>query len=458
MGSDAAQARQEIAREVLLAPLRMPTTKWSSRSLAEALGISQSRVARAWAPMRQETPVTRELASLAGSGAVGLAGILVRPRYSLMVLELGAGPPVGGASRTVFSSPAVERSIRTILAAELARDRIPETAPSSEEAFWATMSRPARSGGPHVAVASAPVSVPSWLDALVVCDGLGEWLSLFGVLGGSRRHHDPARLHAAESALREWFLRPSGDLAWSAHSVSPSDEAAGAGRTLLRNLSLERALADEIVATIRSAVTDGRLAGGDHVTDRYLATRLHTSRAQVRSAMRLLERDGLLTVSAGHTAVIPVPEVADVVETYAARQALGAMVVRAATRWSPDQRAAVEAALADVRRHAVAGDVYLTGQADTTFQDRLADASGLVRIAPVMHILADHLRVFIAVMGLDYAYPADAILRDDEAIHAALVAQDADLAAELWRQKIANARTYMVDRLTAARRRPRRRR
>ena len=446
--------KRELDRAVLLAPLRMPTTRWSSRSVAESLGVSQSRVARAWASMREETDASRAVEAAVGSAAVGLVGVLVCARYSLLVLEVGPdqGP---GALADSYPPPAVHRSLRTILAGELARDVIPDSAASSSsrDAFWSAIARVRPPSGHLLLVCSREAPVPSWLDDRVVCADSQEWLSLFGCLDGARRQVGPERAHAAEAALREWFLAPRGDFTWVATPHPAPGTLTGPGRHLMRSPGAERALADEIVVTIRDAVTDGRLTGGGRVSERYLATRLHTSRAQIRSAMRLLERDGLLTLTSGGTAVLPVPDVDDVIETYAARQALGAMVVRAAVRWSPSQQAAVEAALTAVQRHAAAGDVYLTGLADTTFQDRIADASGLVRIAPVMHILADHLRVFIAVMGLDYAYPVDAIVRDDEAIHAALVAQDPDLATELWRAKMTNARTYMLERLAVGQRR-----
>jgi hypothetical protein len=73
----------------------------------------------------------------------------------------------------------------------------------------------------------------------------------------------------------------------------------------------------------------------------------------------------------------------------------------------------------------------------------------------MVEVLADHLRMFIAVMGLDYAYPIDAILRDDRAIFEAIDAGDGDVAVERWRTKIDDAATYMLGQLPAARPLPR---
>lgn len=129
-------------------------------------------------------------------------------------------------------------------------------------------------------------------------------------------------------------------------------------------------------------------------------------------------------------------------------------MIRAAVRWSPQERQSVAESLDALERCAATGDVHRTGEADIAFQNALAEASGLVRIAPMLEVLADHLRMFIAVMGLDYAYPIDAILRDDRAIFEAIDSGDGEAAAERWRVKIDDAAAYMLGQLAAARSRP----
>ena len=203
--------------------------------------------------------------------------------------------------------------------------------------------------------------------------------------------------------------------------------------------------------TIRQGVVAGRLTAGDRVTERHLAGRLHTSRGQVRAALRLLERDGLLTVTSGRAAVVPIPTVADVVETYAARRALGAIMVRAASRWTPAGRPLVTEALDALEQRAASGDLHQTAQADIDFQDALAEASGLARIGPMLQLLAEQLRMFIAVMGFDYAFPIDPILDRDRRIFAAIDAADEQAAVEEWCAKMDDAAAYMLEHLRTAR-------
>jgi DNA-binding GntR family transcriptional regulator len=209
-------------------------------------------------------------------------------------------------------------------------------------------------------------------------------------------------------------------------------------------------VADEIIATIRQGVATGRLAGGDRVTERFLARRLRTTRGQIGAALRILERDGLVTITQGHAAVVPVPTVVDVVETYAARRALGVLMVRAATRWTPEARRPVAEAMADIERLAASDDNALCNQADMTFQHALAEASGLTRVGPMLQLLGQQVRMFIAVIGIQYAFPTEAIVARNRALLAAIDEGNEELAAQRWRKKIDEALAYMLDQVQSA--------
>jgi DNA-binding GntR family transcriptional regulator len=157
-------------------------------------------------------------------------------------------------------------------------------------------------------------------------------------------------------------------------------------------LRQHRGLANGIVVVIRQHVVEGKLAGGDRVTESFLARRLRTSRAQIRSALRQLEQDGLLTVTSGRAAVVPIMTSADVVETYAARRALGSIVVRAAIRWRPEGRLAVLRTPEALEVCLAQNDVETANQGDLDFQNTLAEASGLTRIGPMLRLLSEQLR------------------------------------------------------------------
>jgi DNA-binding GntR family transcriptional regulator len=449
------RATEATQRAVLTAPLWMPTTKWSSRSIADALGVSQSSVARAWEVMRSGTGSSSDLAARTAGYRPQLLGLLVTPDYAVLAAQLRHVPGRDELAARMRVAPALQRCLRTILAADLVRRRVPDTPAADVSAFWDRVTNAIEADATLMALASDEAPLPAEVSVRTVCRDADEWQSLFTVFLEWGPLLSPASARELENELRTWARGPRHAFSWVLPATPVRKGGAPAVRSTARHLGPERALADEIVGTIRQAIAEGRLTGGDRVTERYLAGRLRTTRAQVRTALRLLERDGLVTITTGHAAVVPVPTTNDVVETYAARRALGALVIRAAARWPPEARESVEESLDALERCASAGDVYGTSEADIEFQNTLARASGLARIGPMLEVLADHLRMFIAVMGVDYAYPIDAILRDDRGIFDALTAGDAEAAVERWRTKMDDAAAYMLGQLSSARRAPR---
>jgi DNA-binding GntR family transcriptional regulator len=426
----------DLQRAALTAPLWMPTTKWSSRSIAEALGVSQSSVARAWEPMKSSTQLTDDLARRAQGAQPGFLGLLVTSGYSVLVFQLARRD-----TPLTHTGPGERRSLRTVLAADLIRPQIPEGRAGDIRSFWARVSRTV--DATVVAIASDTAPIPTGIDFRLTCRNPDEWLSLFPLLS---TWGAIGPVHEVETELRTWAAAPRRPFVWVAGAV-----ASGTAATPLsaRHRGSDGALAGEIIAAIRNGIADGRLAPGDRVTERYLAGQLHTTRNQVRTAIRALESEGLLTTTTGRAAVVPVPTTSDVVEIYAARRALGAMVLRAATRWSPEGRRSVCQALDRLREHTRAQNAPAIPESDIAFQDAVGRASGLIRIAPMLQVLADHLRMLITVMGLDYAYPISGVLADDEQIFAAVDAGDGDLAATLWQRKMDDARAYMLGQLTS---------
>jgi DNA-binding GntR family transcriptional regulator len=445
---------EEMRHAILSAPLWMPTAKWSSRSIAEALGISQSYVARAWDSMRSSTQLADDLAAETQGCQPELLGLLVTSDYAVVAFRLKRRGRRDGSAVPAHVNAGMQRSLRTVLASDLIRHQILSVSPADATSFWEKVTDAVDADATVLAVASEKAPIPPEVAHRKICRNASEWQSLFSVFVRWGASLSPQSLQDVEGELRQWARRPRREFTWVVPTTAVRATDSGpAARLALRRLGPERALADEIVVTIRQGITNGRLAPGDRVTERYLAGRLRTTRGQVRSAMRLLERDGLLTITTGHAAVVPVLTTSDVVETYAARRALGALVIRASVRWPPEARQSVIRSLDALERWAAAGDVYRTGEADIEFQNTLAEASGLVRIAPMLQILAEHLRMFIAVMGLDYAYPIDAILRDDWGIFEAIDSGDGETAAELWRIKMNDATTYMLEQLSSAKKR-----
>jgi DNA-binding GntR family transcriptional regulator len=93
------------------------------------------------------------------------------------------------------------------------------------------------------------------------------------------------------------------------------------------------------------------------------------------------------------------------------------------------------------------GDARATGDADLDFQDVLAATARLRRVPTIFRRMTMQLRLFTSLMGLEYTYSIDDIVRDDTALLDAVRRRDAARARRLWEQKMDAAADYMIRQL-----------
>src|ERR1700742_1157638 len=84
---------------------------------------------------------------------------------------------------------------------------------------------------------------------------------------------------------------------------------------------------DLALEAVRAAIVEGRLRPGERIKEVPLADELGFSRAPVRDALRLLERDGLVTLVPNRGAIVPELRAVDVLEVYALRASLGTLAL-----------------------------------------------------------------------------------------------------------------------------------
>lgn len=210
---------------------------------------------------------------------------------------------------------------------------------------------------------------------------------------------------------------------------------------------MEPRLADTVVLALREEIAGGRYHAGERITEAALAARLGVSRGPIRDALRVLAEDGLVEVLPNRGAMIPQPRTSDIIETYATRATLGSLLVRRLAALDPARLAPVAAALAEVPAAARRGDIRQTADADLRFQDAVARAAELPRASVFFTRLTMQLRMFVAVLRLDYTDSRDLMVAHDTAIFDALCAQSGRRAATAWRTKIEHAVRTMIDQI-----------
>ncbi len=130
---------------------------------------------------------------------------------------------------------------------------------------------------------------------------------------------------------------------------------------------------DEVYKTLLDAISAGKLAPGERITQEDLAERLNVSRSPVLRALRLLKKDGLLEEAPGRGLVVAQLNPVQIGHLYQVRGALDGLAARLAS----SRHAKIPLSLIDAGREAAVGsDVKAMIEADTAFHKAIYEASG----------------------------------------------------------------------------------
>ena len=139
----------------------MPTTKWSTRSIADALGVSQSFVARAWEAMRSGTASSGDLTAATTGRQPAMLGLLVTSEYAVLAFQLTPVTRREAPTPPAPVGPAMQRSLRTVLASDLVRPEVPATRPADVTPFWDEVLNAADPDATLMAIASDAAPMPA---------------------------------------------------------------------------------------------------------------------------------------------------------------------------------------------------------------------------------------------------------------------------------------------------------
>lgn len=204
-----------------------------------------------------------------------------------------------------------------------------------------------------------------------------------------------------------------------------------------------RSITEHLAIALREEIIDSGYQPGDRINPRLLSRRMEVPRSSVDAALRRMVDDELLDGSRGG-ARIPLITTVDVLDLYAARMAMGELLLRSLAMRPRRYFVPVQLALRQVEASAATRSGIDIENADLHFQQELARASGLGQSARAFRSLTLRLRLFISVLQLDYSPASDRILVDNRAIFKALTEGDADAAIRAWRSKVDNAVRHMA--------------
>ncbi|MCC5999856.1 MAG: GntR family transcriptional regulator [Pararhodobacter sp.] len=197
-------------------------------------------------------------------------------------------------------------------------------------------------------------------------------------------------------------------------------------------LSNERAMALAVVRHLREAVVTGKLKPGDRIVERQLSAELNISRTPVREGLKLLELDGLVSISRNRgaevTAFTP-DEALRLFDVIAALEGLAAR--RLAESAGADTMNRLEELHGQMVFHYNRSQIDLYFGINSAIHDLVVAACGNPELAETHGRLMLRARRgrYMAIMSPDRWRQSVA---EHEALMAALRARDPDAAASAW--------------------------
>ena len=487
--------------QVIVGTLSPPPSgrRWSSRAMAEAVGLSQTKVSRIWRRYRiQSNPnsVAHDAGSALPLQVRDLVGLHLAP--PLRVLAVAAdehAAPLNDRAPTTSTASKRSAQARDLLAvanafASIKGDEAQDAPfpPASLREFLERLHRSVPAGmAVHLIVdgvdSSVHEAVDTWLEGHPrfrwhAVAPTGSWIDDIDVLLSRSPLSDDNVLGFATSidSLREDVRGWSSDWTPSAQPFSwiksrralwsddrektreikdskggkkPDAQRAGADENEAPQGAVPGSprIADKVAQLVREALANGQFKPGERVKEAPLATRLGVSRGPVREALRVLAEEGMLELLPNRGAAVPQISATNILDLYAVRAYLGGLLMRRIATLPRSALRPVSTALAEVRVVAGHGDHPRIGEADLLFQDAIARAAQLPQAGRTFEHLTGRLRMFNAILQLDWAEAVDLIARENIGLYEAIRSGDADEAARRWRIKVERSVRYMVAQL-----------
>lgn len=174
---------------------------------------------------------------------------------------------------------------------------------------------------------------------------------------------------------------------------------------VMRTIEVQPAISGVVTSEIRNAILDGTLPPGTRIKQEELAALLQVSRAPIRQALQVLERERLVHTQPRRGTIVAPLDPAFIGEIYEVREALeGYAAARLATRRGFDP-APLRATVAAGRHAVESGDLGRLIELDLAFHMGLYDALGNQLLRSTMVAQWGHIRRAMAATLTVSGYP-----------------------------------------------------
>jgi DNA-binding GntR family transcriptional regulator len=209
----------------------------------------------------------------------------------------------------------------------------------------------------------------------------------------------------------------------------------------------------DVIAWLREAIIRGEIPAGSQLREVSIARELGVGRAPVREALRQLMQEGLITHEAHRGSVVIVLTEDDLVDIYAAREAIEPHAVRLITERArgvePLDLTRLDEALARLRgARSGPKPTKEVADADLALHEAIVAASASPRLYRMFRTLSAEMRMYL--LQAHPPYDPGTYIEDHELLVQAIV-EGSPKAPELMRQHLIHSRAVILDDMAVGR-------
>ncbi|MCU1436599.1 MAG: GntR family transcriptional regulator [Pseudarthrobacter sp.] len=201
-------------------------------------------------------------------------------------------------------------------------------------------------------------------------------------------------------------------------------------------------VAERVASELRLQLAEGALLPGTRLTESTIAEDLGVSRNTVREAFAELASERLVVRHPNRGVFVASLEAGDIHDVYTVRRAIEVSALRGGG--SPEDVAAVRAAIEEGKRAAAAGDEEALGTANQHFHGAIVALAASPRLNTIMAQVLAEMRLFFHKATVDAQFYRH-YLPDNEAICEALEAGEPDRAADLLQEYLDRSEDNLAD-------------
>ncbi len=220
-----------------------------------------------------------------------------------------------------------------------------------------------------------------------------------------------------------------------------------ARRPLIYRNPRHESLAQEVAGNIREAIISGKLKPGEKIIENELAHKMKISRSPIREALRILGKDGLVTLTPRRRAEVAEISHKEVKEIYAIRanlESLAAML--AISSLNPEQIRRMENLLKKMSIETKKNDINGILKLNEKFHDILLKSSDNIKLDQLIHSLRVQIQRF-RVASLSLPGRLKEVLSEHQKIMDACRRRDSSLVEECVKEHIIRAGNRLLKNL-----------